>query len=94
MSAICATVVAVVDGRGALGVQLVLCSGAAALEQSGCVVVFVVVAVVGVEPVAGRACSKCATRPTRPPWSCSGGGGLRRQLSERYRLCLPLCCSP
>ena len=71
-----------------------LCSGAAALAQSGRVVVCVVVAVVGAEPVTGRACSKCATRPAGPPWSCSGGSGLRRQLSKRYRICLPLCCSP
>ena len=34
--------------------HIVLCSGAAALAQSGRVVVFVVVAVVGAEPVAGR----------------------------------------
>ena len=60
-------VVAVVDGHGALSVQLVLCSSAAALAQSGRVVVFVDVDVAVVEPVAGRACSMCATRPAGPP---------------------------
>ena len=66
--------VVVVEGRRALGEQLVLFSGAAAQAQSGRVVVFVVVDVVGVEQVDGRACLRCATRPAEPPWSfCSGG---------------------
>ena len=66
-------VVAVVDGHGALSVQLVLRPSAAALAQSGRVVVFVDVSVV--EPVAWRACSMCATRPAGPPWPCRSGGG-------------------
>ena len=66
-------------GRGALGEQLVLFSGAAAPAQIGRVVVFVAVDVVGVEPVAGRACSMCATRPVRPLWPCRSGGGCCRR---------------
>ena len=59
--------------------QLVLCSSAAALAQSGRVVVFVDVDVAVVEPVAGRACSMCATRPAGPPWSFCSGGCCRRE---------------
>ena len=65
----------VVVGRGALGEKLVLFSSAAALRLSGRVVVFVAVDVVRVEPVVGRACSMCATRPARPPWPSGSGGG-------------------
>ena len=68
----------VVVGRGALGEQLVLLSSAAA--QSGRVVVFVAVDKGVVELVVGRACSMCATRPARPPWSCRSGCCRRQHV--------------